>query len=105
MKSLVFSITLLFGIITSSGVFATDNKQNSQESNQSPITCGERQLIVDGLYQSYNETQMGAGIVNEDSIVEIFVNDTTKTWTLLTTSIVERHKISCIIATGIGWYH
>jgi hypothetical protein len=62
--------------------------------------CGDRDQIVTQLQERWGETRQNMGLNQGNSIVEVFVSDTTGTWTILVTI---PDGTSCLIAAGENW--
>jgi hypothetical protein len=66
---------------------------------QKPVTCTETKMLLQGLTSSdYKETPAWLGIEPgaEVSKYSVFVNQQTKTWTI----IQFNDKIACVLGTG-----
>jgi hypothetical protein len=66
---------------------------------QKPVTCTETKMLLQGLTSSdYKETPLWLGIEPgaEVSKYSVFVNQQTKTWTI----IQFNDKIACVLGTG-----
>jgi hypothetical protein len=66
---------------------------------QKPVTCTETKMLLQGLTSSdYKETPAWLGIEPgaEVSKYSVFVNQKTKTWTI----IQFNDKIACVLGTG-----
>jgi hypothetical protein len=61
--------------------------------------CAPRPSIVDALKSKFSEQQNGVGIVNTETVVELFVS-VEGSWTMLTTNVT---GISCIVGSGTSW--
>jgi len=72
--------------------------QTAQPAPQSPA-CGERQQIVASLGMQYREKQQAVGVVDSDTLLEVFVSGT-GTWTIVAT---DPEGLSCIVFFGEGW--
>ncbi len=67
---------------------------------QAEPSCGYRDNIVAGLAEIYGEILFGAGWPSPSIVVEIWVNETTGTWTILRTNT---SGIACIMVVGEAW--
>ena len=61
--------------------------------------CGERSEIVAMLKQDFDEAPTALGMVDQRSVVEVFVSSS-GTWTILATGTDGN---SCIVSAGEGW--
>jgi len=61
--------------------------------------CAPRPSIVDALKTKYSERQNGVGIVNQNTVFELFVS-IEGSWTMLATNVA---GISCIVGSGTSW--
>jgi hypothetical protein len=59
--------------------------------------CAVRTDIVEGLAERYGERQMMSGLNPDGSMVQIFANVETGTWTAL---VVEANGMACLVAAG-----
>jgi len=75
----------------------TANAQIS-ETITAVMPCGETKLITDKLRDSFNEAPIIIGKTDDEvnSLMSLWANTTTGTWTLIATS----QGLSCIIGTG-----
>lgn len=70
----------------------------TQTSQQTPA-CGERSEIVASLGMQYREIQQAVGVVDAETLLEIFVSES-GTWTAIAT---DTRGMSCIVFYGEGW--
>ncbi len=61
--------------------------------------CAPRDDLVSQLGTQFNESQKAVGLLDEQSVMEVFTSDR-GTWTILATDI---NGTSCIVAAGEGW--
>lgn len=66
---------------------------------QHPAVCGETLKVVD-VIRSYSESVAWASLDSEEMTVSVWINDKTKSFTIIRTS--RDKKTSCIIAAGEG---
>jgi hypothetical protein len=76
----------------------TAEPAQTQTAQQNPA-CGERSEIVASLGMQYRETQQAVGVVDPNTVLEIFVSDS-GTWTAIAT---DTHGMSCVVFYGEGW--
>lgn len=69
------------------------------QSAQQPPTCGVRSEVVASLGTQYLETQQAVGVVDPDTLVEVFVSKR-GSWTIVAT---DTQGMSCIVFYGEGW--
>ena len=74
------------------------NTQAAPPSNAQPA-CGNRQDVVASLGLQYREQQQSVGIVDPNTVLEVFVSQS-GTWTIVAT---DTRGISCIVFFGEGW--
>ncbi len=82
-------------------VFFTMFLLNSTASAQTatPI-CGDRMLMIERLNLTYGEQQLGVGVVDSNSIFELWASEATGTWTILKTYT---NGVSCVMLVGENW--
>jgi hypothetical protein len=76
----------------------TAEPARTQTAQQSPA-CGERSEIVASLGMQYRESQQAVGVVDPNTLFEIFVSDS-GSWTAIAT---DTRGMSCIVFYGEGW--
>lgn len=66
-----------------------------------PIMCADTKFVFKELTEQYQEQPMMFGIANDNakSIFSIWINNETKTFTLIAT----KDKMSCVIGTGVNF--
>jgi hypothetical protein len=63
-----------------------------------PVDCGSVEVLLSGLmYSEYKEKPIWVG-KDEQSSYSLFVNEKTKTWTL----VQFNEKVACVLGTGEG---
>lgn len=62
--------------------------------------CAERGQIIERLKDLYGEYQIGIGLQENRSAVEVFLNPTFRTWTFALTT---PNGTTCLIASGQYW--
>lgn len=62
--------------------------------------CSTREVMIGSLLREYGEVVIGRGILSNGSIIELFVNRSTGTWSMLTSS---PKGPTCVVATGSYW--
>jgi len=67
-------------------------------SAQAPA-CGPHDAIVQSLAEQYRENPQSVGMVDSNTLVEIFVSDQ-GSWTILATDTAGK---SCVLSAGEGW--
>jgi len=66
--------------------------------------CGPRENIIGMLEQRAGENLKNVGFVNPKRVIEIYVNNETNTWTILSTTLTSAgKKWSCILQYGNTW--
>jgi len=69
----------------------------SVASAQAQPACNTRDAIAKRLTQEYNEVQIWTGVITSQYIAELWMNQTTKTWTILSTRVDGQ---ACVVAVG-----
>lgn len=64
------------------------------------VNCGSRSLIVARLGTQYQERQLGAGLRDTNTILELWVSDNSGTWSAL---LSYADGTTCVMATGSYW--
>ncbi len=67
---------------------------------QAQIACGTRDSVVAVLDEKYGEVRHGLGLSGPKAIFELYANETTGTWTILSTT---PNGWTCIMAIGTDW--
>jgi hypothetical protein len=86
MQKIFFALSLGFAGL----ILAT---QNAFAASQ----CGPRDQVVSVLGQKYSETRHGIGLNGPGQVMELYVNPTTGTWTILITLPAGE---TCLVASG-----
>ncbi len=68
---------------------------------QNVIPCGLHDLIAAQLITEYNETRIGAGLQNPQTLMEIWTSAETGSWTVL---IIRPNGVACVVASGGNWH-
>ncbi|MEX0954239.1 MAG: hypothetical protein WDZ83_03390 [Rhizobiaceae bacterium] len=76
----------------------TSYPAQTQSAPQNPA-CGARSDVVASLGMQYLEKQQAVGVVDPDTVVEVFVSDR-GSWTIVAT---DTQGMSCIVFYGEGW--
>ncbi|HSM40210.1 MAG TPA: hypothetical protein VK862_05630 [Afifellaceae bacterium] len=61
--------------------------------------CMDRASIVGSLDKRFHERQAGFGLINSESLLELFISEA-GTWTIIVT---DRRQRTCVLATGDSW--
>ncbi len=69
-------------------------------SAQMPALCGNPVDIAQRLASEYGETVTARGIAASGSLVTVYSNAATQTWTVL---VARPGGPACVVATGEGW--
>lgn len=59
--------------------------------------CGPRSIFVENLAEKYQETRQSIGLAANNTVLEVFANLETGTWTILITSA---NGVTCAAASG-----
>lgn len=62
-------------------------------------TCGPRTVVAQSLAEQYREKPQSIGVVDDKTVVEVFVSDA-GTWTIIAT---DTNGNSCVLSAGEGW--
>jgi hypothetical protein len=63
--------------------------------------CAETQQVLNMLEKKFSERSFGSGLIKEgEARTEIFINENTKTWTIV---VHMPSGISCIVLEGTDW--
>lgn len=65
-----------------------------------PPLCGPYAVTVARLASRYGETLQGLGVASADSVVTVFANARTGTWSILATDTA---GLACLVAAGQSW--
>jgi hypothetical protein len=67
--------------------------------------CAPRDIVVRDLGEKYGENIAGTGIVNPTTLVELFINDETGSFTVVVSSYDKNQNqiISCLKVGGKDW--
>jgi hypothetical protein len=76
------------------GLAATSPPLNAQTA------CGKRDQIVTRLAEKYGEQHRSSGLQDPTRLVEVWISQSTGTWTLLFT---RADGLACIAASGSNW--
>ena len=67
---------------------------------QAQMACAPREIIVQAMKEAYGESQIGIGLMNSKTILELWVSKTTGSWTIIRTN---PEGWTCVITSGISW--
>jgi len=81
--------TLLFGVIA-----VVPSLSHARQA------CAERNSIVSGLGDKFGETHIGGGLQSETQMVEVWMSQSTGSFTILVTTPDGQ---SCIVSSGKNW--
>ena len=65
---------------------------HAQNSN-----CAPHLMIIEGLADRYGERRVMSGLNGDSTVVEMYANDQTGTWTAL---VVQPNGTACLVASG-----
>jgi hypothetical protein len=83
----LFALSFGFALL----IFATQN------AHAQTAQCGPRSDVLSVLATKYGEARRGIGIAGQNAVMELFVNPSTGTWTIIATSPDGK---TCLIASG-----
>ena len=72
----------------------------TQAPAQQDDYCAPREAVVDRLASTYGETRQAIGLGDVGGMVEIYANDESGTFTIITTT---EGGNSCIVLSGQAW--
>lgn len=81
--------TLLFGVLAA-----------IPSLSHARMACAERSSIVTGLGAKFGETHIGGGLQSETQMVEVWMSQSTGSFTILVTTPDGQ---SCIVSSGNNW--
>lgn len=61
--------------------------------------CGPHDAVVQSLADQYREKPQSVGVINNDTVLEVFVSEA-GTWTIVVT---DTDGQSCVLSAGEGW--
>lgn len=62
--------------------------------------CADRTMVVDRLADKYGESRQSVGVAANNSMVEVFANGGTGSWTIIVTQPDGR---ACMVASGMSF--
>jgi hypothetical protein len=99
MKHAIFALSFGFAAL----ILATQNAhgqpapQSIPQANANADQCGPRAAVLAALENSYGEGRRGIGMAGAQTVVEIFANSQTGTWTVIAT---RPDGVTCLLASG-----
>ena len=69
-------------------------------SAQAQTNCAERTRVVDRLANQYGESRQSVGVAANNSVVEVYANDGTGSWSIVVTMPDGR---ACLVASGMAF--
>ena len=69
----------------------------TQNAHAQAAQCAPRADVLTALATKYGEARRGIGIAGQNAVMELFVNPSTGTWTIISTSPDGK---TCLIASG-----
>lgn len=95
---------LSLGVLMATGqlalVQAASAEQSVSQDAAVAMRCAQRSDLVAWLSDGYEERSLGEGLTRQGVIMEVFVSESGRTWTLLYT---RPDGISCLVSTGSAW--
>ena len=88
MKKELFALSLGFAAL----IWATQNA-----SAQAAQTCGDRHTVIERLQSRFGESRQSIGLIQNNSVMEVFASNDTGTWTIVVTL---PSGLTCLIAAG-----
>lgn len=74
--------------------------QSMQPSQLLPLYCAERTLLIENLYEKYEELPTENGVTPNGMLVEVLTSKNGESFTILLT---KGNGTTCMLATGNGW--
>lgn len=97
MKALASSAAALVALAIPLALVA--QPASTQTTSPQNPACGDRNQIVASLGMQYREKQQAIGVVDSNTLLEVFVSQQ-GTWTIVAT---DPEGLSCIVFYGEGW--
>lgn len=98
------AIMFLLGAVTMwllVSVFSTEAASNENpHTRMSQQRCTDHDRFVAHLKERYGETRRGMGLVSEQAVMQVYVSEEKRSWTILLTYPSGQ---ACLIAAGRGW--
>ena len=88
---------LLKPAVLAIGSLATTFSAATDANAQTISSCAPRQAVVDKLTEKYGETRQSLGVNRNILMMEVFANNDTGTWTVITTN---PNGIACVRMYG-----
>ena len=89
----VRKIVLLTAACAINGMLASTATANT-------ATCADSGQVIQALNDRFGEALAGNAVSRTGSILEVYSNDTSRTWTILVT--LPDRGLSCLVASGSG---
>ena len=87
LQTRLFALSFGFALL----IFATQN------AHAQVAQCAPRTDVLTALATKYGEARRGIGIAGQNAVMELFVNPSTGTWTIIATTPDGK---TCLIASG-----
>lgn len=87
---------LLIGVAYAVAMTSVAHAQGAAETS----VCGTRTDVVKKLAAKFGELQQGAGLINKNRVLELWLSEETGSWTILMTRADGK---TCIMAAGEHW--
>ncbi len=89
LAALAFACLLAIGVLFAAGA----------QAEETTPKCAKRADLIKWLDKNYHEVAVAIGMINDQSMMEMYVS-ATGTWTLLLTGT---NGVSCMLADGDNW--
>lgn len=62
--------------------------------------CAEYELVAERLAEKYGESVNGMGLTSNQSIIQVWSNPETGTWSI---TVTNAQGVACLVASGQAW--
>ena len=69
-------------------------------SARAQTNCADRAMVVERLAAKYGESRRSVGMAANNSVVEVYANDGTGSWSIVVTT---PNGQSCLVASGMAY--
>ncbi|MEO0486212.1 MAG: hypothetical protein AAF092_09900 [Pseudomonadota bacterium] len=91
-------IALSVGVVALVLMSTTARAQDVHRAQAS--NCAAREAVIDRLASRYGESRQSVGVAANQSVVEVYANDATGSWSILVTL---PNGTSCLVASGMSF--
>lgn len=72
----------------------------SATNTQAQANCAEREQVLDRLSSRYGESRQSVGVAANQSLVEVFANSGTGSWSI---TVTMPNGTTCLVASGTSY--